>query len=167
MLFIQTGTDNKHAPHISARCLSTFIKVINFIRSRSLNHCIWKSLPGNGKAVYEMLLIGFQRTSPKAFVQTNRRSLTISEWESKPTSGNPLKEKMSSLGYLTWRLFLTIWRRCLSIQGPEMTICDVPRKFRTFLGWAARTRRRKWSQQSPCKWSGKSFTRTEYRHKIL
>lgn len=143
MLFTQTGTDNKDVPHISARCFLTFIKVINFIRGRSLNHCIWKSLPGNGTAIYEMFLTGFQRTSPKAFVQTNHRSLTISEWEIKPSSGNPSKEKILSLGRLTWQLFLTIWRRCLSIQGPEMIICDVPRKFTSFLGWAAQYRRRK------------------------
>jgi hypothetical protein len=79
----------KPLPTTLKEVLSTAIKVINFIRSRSLNH-FQNILLRNGSRTQTAPLsyrssLAFKRTSFKEGVRTKGRSLTFSERKRKPT----------------------------------------------------------------------------------
>jgi hypothetical protein len=80
----------KTLPTTLKEVLSTAIKVINFIRIRSLNHWNCKTLCQEMGAEYEVLLyhrssLAFKRTSLKTGVRTKDRNFTFSERKRKPT----------------------------------------------------------------------------------
>uniref|UniRef100_A0A7M4F4W3 Zinc finger BED-type containing 5 n=1 Tax=Crocodylus porosus TaxID=8502 RepID=A0A7M4F4W3_CROPO len=119
--------------------LSTAIKVINFIRSRSLNHRIFKRFCQEMGAEYEVLLyhteicwLSREQVLKCLFELRAEVSLFLKEKENPLLEHFEREDFIHGLAYLA-DIFNYMNEINLSIQGPKVTIMDATEKLQAFL----------------------------------
>ena len=119
--------------------LSTAIKVINFVRSRSLNHRIFKAFCKEMGAEYEMLLYHTEvrwlsrgQVLKRLFKLRTQVSLFLEERENPLSEHFERKDFIHGLAYLA-DIFHHVNEINLSIQGREVTIMDASEILQAFL----------------------------------
>uniref|UniRef100_A0A7M4E8X6 DUF4371 domain-containing protein n=1 Tax=Crocodylus porosus TaxID=8502 RepID=A0A7M4E8X6_CROPO len=129
----------KTLPTTLKEVLSTAIKVINFIRSRSLNHRIFKRFCQEMGAEYEVLLYHTEvrwlsrgQVLKRLFKLRAEVSLFLKEKENPLLEHFERKDFIHGLAYLA-DIFNHMNEINLSIQGPEVTIMDATEKLQAFL----------------------------------
>jgi hypothetical protein len=129
----------KTLPETLKEVLSTAIKAINFIRSRSLNHSIFKTFRQEMEAEYDVLLyhtevlwLSRRQVLKRLFELRAKVSLFLKEKETPLLEHFERKDFIHGMAYLA-DIFNHMNEVHLSIQGPKVTFMDATEILQAFL----------------------------------
>lgn len=129
----------KTLPTSLKEVLSIVIKTVNFIRSRALNHRLFKTLCQEMNAEHEVLLYHTEvrwlsrgQVLKRIFTLKTEVSLFLEEKDNSLFEYFKKKDFICKLAYLA-DIFNHMNDICLSIQGPDTTIMDATEKLQAFL----------------------------------
>jgi len=129
----------KTLPTSLKEVLSIVIKTVNFIRSRALNHRLFKTLCQEMNAEHEVLLYHTEvhwlsrgQVLKRIFMLKTEVSLFLKEKDNSLFEYFKKKDFICKLAYLA-DIFNHMNDICLSIQGPDTTIMDATEKLQAFL----------------------------------